>query len=162
MPNDYKPWKNYGEKSHSGHPGHSPDHGDGSSEQVRDDPPIVATQRHQGDEYANDHEFKHYSHNRLKTIAHEAFDGSNSAKQWIETEKNDVKLMKEALENLKYGTYSPVVESRLQEVNVGLYHEVIGNFIGDHSQAEAEKILKQKIKKVEDDLEFIAEVQKRY
>jgi|APSaa5957512535_1039671.scaffolds.fasta_scaffold00325_81 hypothetical protein len=36
MPNDYKPWKNYGDKSHSGHPGHSPDHGDGSHDSERE------------------------------------------------------------------------------------------------------------------------------
>mgnify|MGYP000356020300 CR=1 FL=1 len=33
----YRPWKNYGDKSHSGQPGDSPGNSDGSSENVRDD-----------------------------------------------------------------------------------------------------------------------------
>jgi|APSaa5957512535_1039671.scaffolds.fasta_scaffold00325_77 hypothetical protein len=37
MESGYKPWKNYGEKSHSGHPGDSPDNSDGSHETQKDE-----------------------------------------------------------------------------------------------------------------------------
>ena len=37
MGNDYKPWKNYGEKSSQGSAGHSPGDSDGSHDSQRED-----------------------------------------------------------------------------------------------------------------------------
>jgi|APSaa5957512535_1039671.scaffolds.fasta_scaffold00325_80 hypothetical protein len=98
----YKPWKNYGDKSHSGHPGHSPDNNDGHIEYSRENFPVEEESKSIGDQVTeilhntNDGDDLSPSHLHLLQIA---MNGGIS-------EAGEVELQK-VYKEVKDGNYEP-------------------------------------------------------